>query len=146
VAREPVHKRLFTLAEANAAIPHLAERVERLRALRDDVQRERERLDILWQRLEAGDPLLTEIAERTKAVDTLRAEFARLVAAIEEEGIVLRDLDPGIADFPARVRGVPVYLCWRTGESRIGYWHGIRDGFAGRKPITSIDDTSPQVN
>ena len=142
----PTHKRLFTLAEANAAIPRLAARVERLRALRDELLRGRELLDILWQRLEAGETLLSVIGERTKTIDAQKAEFTELVADIDAEGIVLRDLDPGIADFPAKVRGVPVYLCWRSGERSIAFWHGIRDGFAGRKPIESIEGSSPQVN
>jgi hypothetical protein len=146
VAEEPAHQRLFTLAEANAAIPRLAERVERLRALRDDLRRARELLDILWQRLEAGESVLSTIGERAKVVDAYQAEFAQLVADIHADGIVLRDLDPGIADFPAQVRGVPVYLCWRTGERRITFWHGVKDGFAGRKPIESIEGGSPQVN
>jgi hypothetical protein len=146
VAEGPTHKRFFTLAEANAAIPQLAARVERLRALRDDLRRSHELLDILWQRLEAGEALLSVIGERTKAVDAQKAEFAQLVAGIDADGIVLRDLDPGIADFPAKVRGVPVYLCWRSGERRIAFWHGISDGFAGRKPIESIEGSSPQVN
>jgi len=146
VASEPAPRRFYTVAEANAAIPRLAERVGRLRALRDELWRAQEFLDILWQRLEGGESLLTAIGERTKAVDAQRAEFSQLVADIDADGIVLRDLDPGIADFPAQVRGVPVYLCWRTGETRIAFWHGVRDGFAGRKPIASIEGGSPTVN
>lgn len=144
--QEPTPKRLYTIAEANAAIPRLAERVECLRGLRDELRRAQEFLDILWQRLEAGEALLAAIGERTKVVDAQRAEFAQLVTDIDADGILLRDLDPGIADFPAQVRGVPVYLCWRTGEQRIAFWHGVRDGFAGRKPIDSIDGGSPRVN
>jgi hypothetical protein len=46
-----------------------------------------------------------------------------------------------LVDFPSLRRGEKVYLCWKLGEERIGYWHGIEEGFAGRKPL---DDAQPE--
>ena len=63
---------------------------------------------------------------------------ARLRAAVEqvqETGCVLKDLDIGLVDFPTRFRGEEVYLCWKLGEPGIGFWHGVDEGFRGRKPI-----------
>jgi hypothetical protein len=52
---------------------------------------------------------------------------------------VLRDVDSGLVDFPARVRGGrTVFLCWRLGEPEIAFWHGTNEGFAGRKPLTQL--------
>lgn len=129
---------IFTVAEANAALPELAPRVERLRALRDEARRAREFLDILWQRLDAGEPVLSAIGERQQTLDALRAEFGRLVDEVDDVGVILRDLDLGLVDFPARVRGMPIYLCWRAGEAHVAYWHGLSEGFAGRKSIATI--------
>jgi hypothetical protein len=47
----------------------------------------------------------------------------------------VKDLDTGLVDFPTMYRGVEVCLCWKLGEGAIGYWHGVDEGFRGRKPI-----------
>ena len=49
--------------------------------------------------------------------------------------MVVRDLDEGICDFRARRGGRDVYLCWRVGEERIGWWHELDAGFRGRRPL-----------
>ena len=65
------------------------------------------------------------------ALQTLRRE----VEALNEQGIVLRDPESGLIDFPARREGREIFLCWRLGEDRVAYWHGPDSGFAGRKPL-----------
>ena len=57
------------------------------------------------------------------------------VAEFDERGIVLRDLDRGLIDFPAIREGREVYLCWVDGESDIGFWHDLDAGFAGREAL-----------
>lgn len=52
-----------------------------------------------------------------------------------ELGVIVKDADLGILDFPALHDGEIVLLCWRVGEESVGYWHGMTDGFAGRRPI-----------
>ncbi len=68
-----------------------------------------------------------------------RESAARLlkeaVEKIQEYGCVVKDLDIGLIDFPTLFRGEEVYLCWKLGESGIGFWHGVQEGFRGRKPI-----------
>ncbi len=135
------------MAEANAALPAVASRVERLRQLRDEMRRLRELLDVLWQRLDAEESVLSTIGERQRAIDAAGEEFGRLVLEVEALGVILRDLDPGLVDFPSEVRGIPIYLCWRAGEPAITFWHGLGEGFAGRKPISGIDGlASPRPN
>lgn len=134
--------RIFTVAEANAALVDLAPRVERLRAIRGEAQRLHDLLEVLWRRLEDGEPVLSIIGERQRALDGLSQEFGRLVDEVDATGVVLRDLDMGLVDFPARVRGLPIFLCWRAGETRVAYWHGPTEGYAGRKPIATIPDSS----
>jgi hypothetical protein len=58
-----------------------------------------------------------------------------LVTQIQEYGCVLKDLDIGLLDFPTLFRGREVYLCWKLGEPSIAFWHGVEEGFAGRKQI-----------
>jgi hypothetical protein len=61
--------------------------------------------------------------------------LARCVNAIHGLGAIVKDPDEGLVDFPALRGGENVYLCWRLGEDRIEFWHGVDEGFAGRKPL-----------
>jgi hypothetical protein len=54
---------------------------------------------------------------------------------IEEIGVLVKDLDVGLVDFPTLYRGEEVYLCWRADEEGIEFWHGVHEGFSGRKEI-----------
>jgi hypothetical protein len=60
---------------------------------------------------------------------------ARCVLELSELGAQVKDLDRGLLDFPARRGDEDVLLCWHVGEDEIGYWHGVDEGFAGRKPL-----------
>ena len=68
---------------------------------------------------------------RDASAQSLRDSIER----VQELGCVVKDLDIGLVDFPTRFRGVEVYLCWRMGESAIEFWHGVDEGFRGRKAI-----------
>lgn len=75
-----------------------------------------------------------------------RLEHNRLVGAVQEAlekiqatGCVVKDLEVGLLDFPARINGEAVYFCWRLGEDRIRFYHAQDEGFSGRKPIDPRD-------
>jgi hypothetical protein len=70
-------------------------------------------------------------AERERAVQ--RAKDA--VAEIHATGVQVKDIDIGLLDFPCRVEGEILLLCWKLGEEKITHWHSPEEGFAGRKPI-----------
>ena len=61
--------------------------------------------------------------------------FSRGLSQIDAWGVIVRDLDTGICDFPALRDAREVYLCWRVGEERIEWWHETDAGFAGRLPL-----------
>jgi hypothetical protein len=70
-------------------------------------------------------------AEREKAIHRVKDSLAE----IDATGVQVKDLDMGLLDFPCVVEGRTVLLCWKLGEKGITHWHGIEEGFAGRKPI-----------
>ena len=70
-------------------------------------------------------------AEREKAVQRVKDT----VAEIDATGVQVKDLDIGLLDFPCRVEGEIILLCWKLGEKGITHWHNTEEGFAGRKPI-----------
>jgi len=67
--------------------------------------------------------------------DSCEQSLRNLVERLEEAGCVVKDLDVGLIDFPTLFRGEEVYLCWKLDEADIEFWHGVHEGFAGRRPI-----------
>jgi len=65
----------------------------------------------------------------------LKHEIGRLIYRIESFGCVVKDIDLGLIDFPAVRDEEPIYLCWKFGEPRVAYWHGVDEGFSSRKPL-----------
>lgn len=77
----------------------------------------------------------TEDDAVTAAMDRLQKEIEKL----EELGCILKDMNIGLLDFPAVRLGVRVWLCWKLGEGRVSFWHGVHEGFAGRKAIQETE-------
>jgi hypothetical protein len=127
---EPETPKLFTVEEANSLLP-------RLRELLVDVSLHR---DALRERAPHLEPILR--AAGTNGGGRIGSEYGveayKLYLAIErirELGVVLKDLDVGLLDFPHQREGRVVFLCWHPPEERIGYWHEIEAGYAGRQPL-----------
>lgn len=130
--------RHFTLEEAERLLPDLDKPLREAIALKThfdqadaELQSSSERLMMLGGALVDPGKLLARRARR----DALAARLKESVDSIQQCGCVVKDLDMGLVDFPTLFRAEEVYLCWKLGESRIHFWHGIREGFRGRKPI-----------
>jgi hypothetical protein len=130
--------RYFTLDEARAALPAVS------RSIREAVQAKQrheeagKRINDLAQRIlmMGGLSVDTTAAESWKnQFDTNAETLKTSMERIEELGVLVKDLDIGLVDFPTLFRGEEVYLCWRMDEDDIDHWHGVHEGFAGRKPI-----------
>ncbi|HLW47072.1 MAG TPA: DUF2203 domain-containing protein [bacterium] len=131
--------RYFTLPEAQALLPRLREVLEALRRTRDAATLKKTQIDLLWKRLEGGEAVLGTIGDEQKQMDSLASRLTAIAEDVEKIGCVLRDVDAGLVDFPARVRGGrTVFLCWRLGEPEIAFWHGTNEGFTGRKPLADL--------
>ena len=76
-----------------------------------------------------------ELAEAHEAVEREAAGIARCVEGIQELGGIVKDVGEGLVDFLAKREGEDVLLCWKLGEDEIGHWHGLEEGFPGRKPL-----------
>jgi hypothetical protein len=127
---EPAFTRLFTVEEANALLPKLEE-------LLGDVAFHRDRMREKAPHLE---PILkTSISNgggregSEYGVSAYRLYL--VIERIREMGVLLKDLDIGLLDFPHEREGRVVFLCWHPPEEQIGYWHEIPDGYQGRQPL-----------
>jgi hypothetical protein len=72
---------------------------------------------------------------RRPEYETLAGELERCLLELDALGVVVKDIDLGLLDFPARREGEDVLLCWHVGEDSVTSWHGLEEGFAGRKPV-----------
>jgi hypothetical protein len=130
--------RRFTLAEAQSLIPRVDTLLREAVSLKSEYQEAEHAIQAMAQRVSLMGGMMVN---REQAIDAKnrRDEVAtKLRAAIEqvqEFGCVIKDLDMGLIDFPTLLRGVEVYLCWKLGEDRIAFWHGVDEGFRGRKAI-----------
>lgn len=87
-------------------------------------------------------PLARRKAERAKAEQRVKDS----IAEIDSIGVQVKDLDIGLLDFPCEVEGQIILLCWKLGEKAITHWHGVQEGFAGRKPIDQRIAKAKKVN
>ena len=124
-----IHERHFTVEEADALLPTLDAMLRRLREERDRLT-DSEAHDLLSTAAPAngGGRHGRDVGEAFLAVRDLLAE-------IQDLGVVVRDVDRGLIDFPAIREGREVYLCWQLDEDGIGYWHDLESGFGGRQPL-----------
>ena len=128
----------FTLAEAQRLVPRLD------RLIRDAIEcksgfdeAERAIQNFNERVMMLGGVLVdrAQVLERRKRRDSAVADLRSAIERVQELGCLVKDLDIGLVDFPTRFRGEEVYLCWKLGENAIGFWHGVEEGFRGRKPI-----------
>lgn len=131
-------KQYFTVRAVEALIPRLEALMSRIMAAHASAARLRGALEAAQREVVlAGGMRLrpewwrTRRAGIDKATRELRAGLGDILAT----GGVPKDLELGLVDFLGLVRGREVHLCWRYGEKRVQFWHGLDEGFGGRKPI-----------
>jgi hypothetical protein len=120
-------ERTFTREQADRELEELRERLPRVR-------------DARRRLIDASERIKEAVAVDSGGVagsawfdhqQVLKTELEWLAT----RGILLRDPETGLVDFPGEVDGRRVFLCWRLGEDSIAYYHEEHVGFSGRKPL-----------
>lgn len=117
----------YTPESANALLPEVRDRAEKLREAHAVVAGQRARIATLASHNGGG-------AEAGKWFEASR-EMSRQLTWFSGAGIVVRDMQQGLIDFPAEREGRPIFLCWRLGEDAVAFWHPTDTGFTGRRPL-----------
>jgi hypothetical protein len=131
---QPANTRIFSLDEARELIPVVREAMQ-------DIQTEKQKLDALRRQLRQLTPTMRGNGHADDAQtleNQIHAQVTILRAALEamgDAGVLVKDIEMGLVDFPSLRDGEIVYLCWKIDEPDIQYWHHIDDGFAGRRPL-----------
>jgi hypothetical protein len=132
-----VPRRLFTPAEANSALEVVRPVAERLVAVR---ARMRELVSAQGKHVTAiggngAGYAASDLGATQAELAELAEQAASLVAELDGIGVVVKDLDLGLLDFPALRDGEEVELCWQVGEESVAYWHPLEAGYRGRKLV-----------
>ena len=130
--------RTFTLREAQSMLPILESLLRKSiesKALIEEIDQEftelSERIFLSGGTLVNVRACAARKKQREKAIHAAKDTLSEINAI----GVQVKDLDIGLLDFPCRVNGEIVLLCWRMGEASISHWHGTEEGYAGRRPI-----------
>jgi hypothetical protein len=125
-------RRRFTLEQANKSLPLV-------RRIVSDVVRTHSEASKLQQQLErVNGPEQAIVQQR---LDHAMHRLEDFVDELSEIGCELKDFQAGLIDFTGRHQGHDVCLCWKLDEEKIGYWHEFEAGFAGRKPVSVLQES-----
>jgi hypothetical protein len=130
--------RYFTLDEARSQLPVVGRIIREAVQSKARYEEAAKSIQDLTQRIlmMGGITVDTTLAESWKnKYDSSAQSLKSAMERIEEAGVLVKDLDIGLVDFPTLFRGEEVYLCWRMDEDDIDHWHGVHEGFAGRRAI-----------
>lgn len=130
--------RFFTLQQAEQALPEVESAIREAVALKSKYEQAEEE----WQKFSRRVTMMggmqvdhSRFGDQRNLRESIAQRLKEIIEGIQDQGVLIKDLDVGLIDFPTLLRGEEVYLCWKLGEKGIGFWHGVQEGFRGRKPI-----------
>jgi len=130
--------RRFTLAEAQGLIPRVDRLLREAIEFKSSYEEAEKQIQTFQERVAMMGGVSVD-RERAMEARTLRdgaaSQLRNAIEQVQEVGCLIKDLDVGLIDFPTTYRGNEVYLCWKLGEDAIEHWHGVEEGFRGRKKI-----------
>lgn len=130
--------RTFTLREAQSMLPVLESLLRKSIEAKSLIEEIDQEFAELSERIFLNGGMMVDVqacmarkAQREKAIQTAKDTLSEINAI----GVQVKDLEIGLLDFPCKVDGEIVLLCWRMGEPTITHWHGTEEGYSGRRPI-----------
>ena len=128
----------FDRREAEMLLPTIAPWLEEARDEKQRVETYKTEMTQVTSRimvLGGTFPPLADLLQKKSEHEKAAEHLVEIINRIQETGVLVKDLDIGLVDFPSLVEGEEIYLCWKLGEDHINFWHGVDEGFAGRKPL-----------
>jgi hypothetical protein len=129
----------FTADSANRILPKVREIVEKIILKQTELDSVKDEIENLENQGKAPVAYLSKKYQ----IEKLYSHLSSLIIELQKTGCLLKDINEGLVDFPAIRLGEQVYLCWKMGERSVDHWHGVYEGFAGRKRITPDEFIDP---
>lgn len=127
----------FTISSANSALPDIIKKFEYVLKCKDEVMKTEQQLQFV---LSASNKF-AEYIPLKQLLNNKVTKYYQAIESLEQTGVVIKSIDEGLLDFPAKRFDEEVWLCWKYGESEIKFWHEKDVGFMGRKPIEVNDES-----
>ena len=127
----------FSVNDANKILPTVIKKFDYAKKMKADVMK-------IEQQLSSGVTHVTSLEEYAvikRKLNSLVTKFNQSIEDLENTGVVLKGLDEGLLDFPAKRFDKEIWLCWKEGETEIKFWHEKDSGFMGRKPISVSNES-----
>ena len=127
----------FSVNQANEILPTVIKKFNYAKKMKIEVMK-------MEQQLTSGLTPTTSLEEYItfkKKLNSLVTKFYQSIEDLESTGVLLKGLDEGLLDFPAKRFDKEIWLCWKEGETEIKFWHEKDTGFMGRKPISVSNES-----
>ena len=126
----------FSVNQANEILPTVIKKFEYAKKMKVEVMKMEQQLTGL-----TPTTSLEEYTTIKKKLNSLVTKFYQSIEDLESTGVLLKGLDEGLLDFPAKHFDEEIWLCWKEGETEIKFWHEKDTGFIGRKPISVSNES-----
>ena len=127
----------FSVDDANKILPTVIKKFSYAKKMKAEVMK-------MEQQLASGITPTSSLEEYTiikRKLNSTITNFYQSIEDLESTGVVLKGLDEGLLDFPAKRFDEEIWLCWKEGETEIKFWHEKDSGFMGRKPISVSNES-----
>ena len=127
----------FTVKSANEILPIIIKKYEYAKKQKDLIIKTEQELT---QSMSTENSLI-DYAKLKQKLNSVVTKFYQSLEDLENTGVVVKQLDQGLLDFPAKRFDQEIWLCWKEGETEIKFWHEKDSGFMGRKPISVSNES-----
>ena len=130
--------RFFTLTQAQKLLPQVESAIREAITRKAEYDQAEAECQSFSQRLRVTGGMQVDrprLIQQNSRRDSAASRVKHSIERVHEFGCQIKDLEIGLIDFPALFNGQEVCLCWKLGESGIQFWHGVHEGFRGRKAI-----------
>nr|AIE99799.1 hypothetical protein [uncultured marine thaumarchaeote KM3_11_E10] len=127
----------FTVKSANEILPIVIKKYEYAKKQKDLIIKTEQELT---QSMSAENSLI-DYATLKQKLNSVVTKFYQSLEDLENTGVVVKQLDQGLLDFPAKRFDQEIWLCWKEGETEVKFWHEKDTGFMGRKPISVSNES-----
>ena len=127
----------FSVNDANKILPAVIKKFSYAKKMKAEVMK-------MEQQLASGTTPTASLEEYViikRKLNSTITNFYQSIEDLESTGVVLKGLDEGLLDFPAKRFDEEIWLCWKEGETEIKFWHEKDTGFIGRKPISVSNES-----
>ena len=127
----------FSITDANKILPTVIKKFNYSKMLKNEITSIERQMGLeLTSKTSMEDYIILKQKLNRKVT-----EFYQAIEDLESLGVVLKGLEQGLLDFPAKRFDEEIWLCWKEGETEIKFWHEKDTGFMGRKPISVSNES-----